>query len=120
MPGVVRRAPHLDNTSEYACDRAHESKALEFDVKVADGRTEVSAEAQIVWVPLSELPWGSVPYVSMHWKCQSRNPGPDGVLAVADGIEAWAPRLRELAEQLRAIRAAAGDLPDQGDGTMID
>ena len=64
-------------------------------------------------------PWGSVPYVAMHWDDGGRNLGPDDVLAVADGIEAWAPRLRELAEQLRGIRAAAGNLPDQGDGTMI-
>ena len=104
--------PHLDNTSEYPCDQAHESERLEFEVGTAEGRTELEGSAQIVWVPFSELPWGSLPYVAMHWDDRGRNLSPDDVLAVADAIEAWAVKLRGLAEQLRGIRG--GKLPDQG------
>lgn len=105
--------PHLENTSEYPCDQAHESAREEFDIAVPDGRTELSADAQITWQPYSELPGGRVPCVYLHWQDETRALSPDDVLAVADGIETWAGRLREIAEQLRGI--LAGELPEQGD-----
>ena len=115
-PAWCAGRPHLENISEYPCDQAHESAREEFDVDVTDGRTELSADAQIVWQPYSELPGGRVPCVYLHWQDETRALSPDDVLAVADGIETWAGRLREIAEQLRGI--LAGELPEQGDLTM--
>ncbi|MFC1416381.1 DUF6907 domain-containing protein [Streptacidiphilus cavernicola] len=104
--------PHLENTSEYACDQAHESERLKFQAELASGQVAISGDAQIVWVPFSELPGGDVPYVGLRWDEGFDRLGPGDVLAVADGIEAWAGQLRVIAERLRGIRA--GELPDQG------
>jgi hypothetical protein len=116
-PDWCKGRPHLENTSEFPQDQSHDSEPVGFQVDVAAGPAEVCAFAQIVWQPYAERPERREVYVSMHWECESRRLGPADILKVADGIEAYAGRLRELAAQLADIRA--GELPDHGEPSKI-
>lgn len=116
-PPWCKGRPHLDNSSEYPEDQSHDSEPMGFQVDVAAGPAEVDAFAQIIWQPYSMFPERREVYVSMHWECESRRLGPADVLKVADALEAYAVRLRELAAELAGIRA--GELPDQGEPNKI-
>ena len=109
--------PHQGFNSEYPEDQSHDSEKLDFQVDVEQGQAEVYALAEIAWEPYATRPEKRAVYVSMHWECTSYRLGPADVLSVADGLEAYAGRLRVLAAQLAEIRA--GELPDQGDPNML-